>query len=684
MIAWLLALAVAVAQPVQGSDIVLVLDNSCSMSAGSKIVGGGSLPPNDPDRAAVLGALLVEGLVRGSADSLTIVGFGLQDRSPQVVHDAAGIRELPYVSGTWFRPALQEARDRLVRSTAERKVLLFFTDGSPSDLTEPDEIPQILGDAPTDAIALGLYGSAQVKQTGGVFLEKAVTRPENLILLDATAPDVVSQVVRAFTRSYAHTLGSRPEVGTLKPGGSAAFEVGRYVTEVMVTTASAMPGKAFKAQVVGPAGVVPARAAGDNGCPRSVVLSNAPKICADPRRHYQVFRGANDPYMASTWTLSLPDAPGEVEYGVILRYDLGAKLDLPAAVRVGEPVPIDASLVFRNQTFVDASFFAEDGFEAALHVAGDVVLLTHAGDGRFTGTWTPSSPSGVDPAHAEVRFTNTFLDQRARRDIRVEGFVDLELRPVPNPVDVGAWRGDRKPSSGCAEVDLSSSLNADTVPIVCEPSPGAEPVVTCEPIAGSEGPAGQPLRWQVCVVAGSCCGELGDAPLFVTMRGRHPHYAAGAVQVDVAYRVSATGFLRCWWLELAIVAGTLFGVWFIVGWIKPHDFDPALTVRLARTPRALTRASAMVLCEQPGGRRGFYRNARFAVSNDGTPIREIGKALFVVEAGPAGLTALRKAGGLERQNRRTRKWERVPEEDLAAGIDTGLVYRVGDVHLRFG
>ena len=65
-------------------------------------------------------------------------------------------------------------------------------------------------------------------------------------------------------------------------------------------------------------------------------------------------------------------------------------------------------------------------------------------------------------------------------------------------------------------------------------------------------------------------------------------------------------------------------------------------------------------------------------------IREIGKALFVVEAGPAGLTALRKAGGLERQNRRTRKWERVPEEDLAAGIDTGLVYRVGDVHLRFG
>ena len=58
--------------------------------------------------------------------------------------------------------------------------------------------------------------------------------------------------------------------------------------------------------------------------------------------------------------------------------------------------------------------------------------------------------------------------------------------------------------------------------------------------------------------------------------------------------------------------------------------------------------------------------------------------ILVIEAGPRGSMRFRKAVGLERMDRRTRKWGPVPPEDLALGPETNTTYRLGGVWLRFG
>src|SRR5690606_11771155 len=110
-------------------------DNSCSMAFPATDGRGNTYPPNDPERAAVLGALVVEGLVRGSNDRLSVIAFPDQrGGQPRVVTDAQGIRALPYANHTLFVPPLRAARAHLDSSRRDDKLLLFFSDGVPEDL----------------------------------------------------------------------------------------------------------------------------------------------------------------------------------------------------------------------------------------------------------------------------------------------------------------------------------------------------------------------------------------------------------------------------------------------------------------------------------------------------------------------------------------------------------------------
>lgn len=675
-----------------GTEIVLVLDNSCSMPAEGTI-NGEPVPPNDPDRAAVLGALLVEGLVRGSQDQLTVIGFGKgKEGEPKVVDSAQGIRSMKYTGGTWFRMATREARSRLDASTREHKLLMLFTDGAPSeDDFRKQELAETLrvseGDA--DFFVIGLYGSDATRRMGEQFLSPLAQGDAELAFLEAGKPETVQQVVREFTRGYARVLGSKPELGTLKLGDSRQIGVGRYVTEVMVTAASVLPGKAFAADLIGPGGSVNPHAAGDNGCPQGVILGNAPTICDEPRRHYQVFRAANDPEKESTWTLSLPTAPaGDVEYGVILRYDLQATLAVPSPIRVGTEVELDARLLFRGQTFDDESFFAKDDFEAEVRIGADVVKLTHEGGGQFTAKWTPSQPTGTPEGGGStmgvVRFRNAWMEKKGRQEVAVEGFLPLTLRPSPNPIALGAWTGGRGSREECQVVDLSGSENADRVPVICQPSTTSPDVeVNCGPVPGSESKHGRPLQWQVCAVSAGCCGDAGGGGS-VLFRGEHEHYAGDGVDVPVRFDVSRTGILRCWWFEIATFVGILFSIWFICGWMRPHKFEDEAFVKVGGSERMLRRSSGYTLSEQPGGKRGFYRNAKVCLDGEGQPVRKPAQAVIVLSAAPSSGTRFSKAGGLEKKNRRSGRYEPVPPEDLKEGFQEGAVYKIGRLYLQFG
>jgi hypothetical protein len=672
-----------------GNEIVLILDNSCSMGVESRDEQGRRLPPNDPERAAVLGTLLVEGLARGSADHFSVLAFGdSESAAPRAARTGEEIRALPYSQGTFFRAPLVEAGQRLRSSQEPHRLLLFFTDGVPNDLQRPEEGPQALGLSEStdfERLVIGLYGSDESKQIGQVFLQALVNDPKDLIFVNTPR-----EVINAFTRGYARVLGSRPETGTLAPGESKTFEVGKYVVEVLVATASSSPGPAYTARLEGPRGAIAAQASGDNGCPPGFRYANAPQLCVPPFRHYQAFRAPNSPEAPSRWTLSLPAGQGPIDYGLILRYDLSATLAVPPTTRVGELVQIDARLLFRGETFHDEAFFQVDGFAAVATVEGQEIALRHAGGGRFVAEWTPSQPT-VDgpPVTIQVTFRNAWMEQSARRSINVEGFLDLALVPQPSPLELGTWRGERKETRRCATVDLSRSTNANRVPMTCTAQGGVPGgVLSCTPVPGSEadlgnGRKGQPLRYEVCFAAEGCCGELSAPGLGVTFAGAHPHYAQQAVTVPVRARVEATGWLRCYGLWLALLGGALTLLWVLLGFMRPYDFDPATCVYVAGSEPGLRRASALVLREMPGGRRGFYRNARMCLNASGDFVRSPRAAVLELEAGPGGSTRFVAAPGLERKVQRTGQWEPVPAEELQAGFTPNTVYRLGSLYLRW-
>ncbi|MFT4978821.1 MAG: hypothetical protein ACI8S6_004731, partial [Myxococcota bacterium] len=346
---WLLAMAQA---EVPGSEIVVILDNSCSMAAESGF-NTARVPANDPDRIAVLGAQIVADLGLQGDDEVTVLGFGPTAASPPLVADrGAALRGWEYTNGTFFRSPLTRAEEILAQSERSDKLLLFLTDGVPS--------PQDNIQSPADLRAIfNPTTHPDVREVGTSLLSAITHSPD-----DVSSVSDAEEIVEAFTVGFARAIGSRPETGTLSGGGRQKVKVGRYVSEVLAVTASRQPGKPFQAVLESPGGTLAPIGAGDNGCEPNVAARMPPPVCANPRRHYQVFRATNDPDRKTEWALSLSSGAGDVQYGIILRYDLSAGLDVAGTVAAGTAVPLKARLIFRGETFDDDEFFTSDGFQA--------------------------------------------------------------------------------------------------------------------------------------------------------------------------------------------------------------------------------------------------------------------------------------------------------------------------------
>jgi hypothetical protein len=310
--------------------------------------------------------------------------------------------------------------------------------------------------------------------------------------------------------------------------------------------------------------------------------------------------------------------------------------------------------------------------------------LRHLGGGRFEGIWEPRTPSAGAPAELTVHFRNDWMDVEARRSVVIDDYLDLALAASPNPLELGVWRGERGPSRRCADLDLSGSTNADRIPIKCviEGLPrGFEG--SCLPLPDVGGDSAEPLAWRVCVRTPRCCGEADGSATFARLSGQDARYAATSLAVPVRFRVEETGFLRCWWPVLALAAALLVVLFVLWGFLSPHGFDPAFTVRVAGSEAGLRRTSALVLREMPGGSRGFYRNAHTCLNADGDFLRSPRRAVLVLEAGPGGSTRFVRAAGMERRNRRNNLWEPLPVEDLHMGFAAGVIYRIGGLFLKF-
>lgn len=684
LLALLFPLLVLAAEP--GTELVLVLDNSGSMIT-SVQTNSGVVPPADPLRQSVLGAMVVEGLTRDTDDALTVLSF---DRSApdktQVVTGYAGLRNLEEGGGTFFLGPLGRARSILDSSSRADRILVFLSDGAPNDYTDPRRGPEVLGldraDVPFDTLIIGLLPPGPMAEQARGYLRPLALRDRDWVEVQDG-----NDLVTHFTEAYARSLGSKALTGTLSTGQSRTVHVGRYVTEVMVITASTRPQGPYDATFTGPDGAIPVKAEGDNGC--ELTYSKAPDLCSPPRMHFQVWRTPHDPLTRSDYTLSVDRSRDDVVYGVILRYDLTAHLDLPPQVRVSDEVPIDAHLLWREQLFDDPEFFDTDGVEVLARIEGQEIHLQRQPDGRFTGTWVPAHPTNGKPIVAEAVFRNTWMEKSTTADVLVDGFLDLELRPEPAVLDFGSWRSRRTATERCLELDLTGSTNADRIPLDIQFSgiPG-EAILTFTPLdmaeAGSAREGRQPLRWEACVRTPACAGDIQTtADTAVILRGDHPHYHPDAVNVPVRFTVDGASFLRCWWPVLVLIAGLLFLMWLLVGFVRPRDFDSGTTVKVAGSERQLRRAASLVLREQPKGRRGFYRNARVSITASGDFVAAPRRAVLWVEAARAGETVLHLRGPVERQDRRTRTWVEVTEEEALDGVRTNITYRIGETYLLF-
>lgn len=658
-----------------GSEIVVILDTSCSMAAAITF-NQSQLPANDPDRLAVLGAQIVADLGSEGVDDVTVLGFGQTATSPpEQANRGATLREWSYTNGTYFRSPLTEASQIFARSEHEDKLLLFLTDGVPSpedNINNTDDLLAIFNPRNHPDVAIlpiGLFNHPDVREMGTLLLSTISHSPDDVHAIQNTG-----EIVEAFTIGFARAIGSRPETGQLSAGQRHSIVAGRYVSEVLVITASSQPGPAFSARLETPSGAINPIGQGDNGCANAVARQLPAAVCAAPRRHYQVFRAPHDPQNRTTWSLELPDTSPDIQYGVILRYDLTAGLEVAGTVSAGTEVPIEARLIFQGQTFDDPEFFAADGFVAVATVEGEEIILAHAGGGLFTGTWTPpDTHSQSRQARVDVRFTNTWMQKSATQPVTISPPPytvvlngPLDLNPVPSQ-----WA----PKQLCGNLSLEGSRNIDDVDIRCTiDSPPSRVRFSCE----RSGPqtltvCAETQRW--------CCGPSGT--ITVTAAGPQGQPPRTAASTPVTFSVDNPGLLRCYWLPISITLLTIFLGWFVYGWLRPHRFEPSATITLAGSERGLRRSTPQILEECPGGKRGFYRNARACFSATGDAVRNPRQAVLVVEAAKNNTTTFDKAAGLERRDRRTRKWEVVTPEEMLEGYIPGTLYRMGDLIIRF-
>ncbi len=144
------------------------------------------------------------------------------------------------------------------------------------------------------------------------------------------------------------------------------------------------------------------------------------------------------------------------------------------------------------------------------------------------------------------------------------------------------------------------------------------------------------------------------------------------------------GELPWGWIAPVGLGSLALLLWIAAGFLRPRAFDPSASVRIAGSRRGLERAPDQRLVELPGGRPGFWRHARVGISADGSLVRGTRKAAVVLRAGPRGTTTFVRGAGLERFERRTRRWRTLTSEELVSGFESGRTYRAGDLHLKFG
>lgn len=356
--------------------------------------------------------------------------------------------------------------------------------------------------------------------------------------------------------------------------------------------------------------------------------------------------------------------------------DLVARVALREDALAGDRVGIRAWLERGGLPVADPAAALGAPLEVALEVDGSPVPFAALPDGSWGGRWTATGPSGS--ARASFRVRDARYDLRAEAAIAVEGALSPVVLPQPTTVELGTWESGWRPTSRCAEIDLSGSIRAEQLDLVCAPSDPRDALfLYCEP--ATDPVPGEPvLRWRVCARAGPCCGDqpVGDDPLDVRFIQRDERRGTLLATIPVHLSVRGQNPLLCRGPGL-LLATALAGLTLAaLGLGRAPRFKADLTLKLASSEPALRGARPFALRPMADASRPLFgRRVAFDEQGGQTSLR--GPSALVLEPTSGGGARVLRGEALERRLPRSRGWEVVDETERISGLLPGCVYRVG-------
>jgi hypothetical protein len=276
-------------------------------------------------------------------------------------------------------------------------------------------------------------------------------------------------------------------------------------------------------------------------------------------------------------------------------------------------------------------------------------------------------------------------------DVRLPLIVNL-----PELLDLGEIAAGTPFSETCKSLDFSASEAAQQHSWILELTGlegcDARPVLGFLNALGlpDRRPLGEPLTVQaldpyrpaldLCLETSGCLGEDAPADVRLKITPATPQFADQAKEVRLTWKVTERSFLACYGAWLLPLLAILVVAFIVYGFIRPHRFPAHAAIRIAGSPSALKRQSAIGLVGLPGSGSGWYRSARLGLHPSGELKGQLQHAAIELHAVADGLHL--RGGDLEMLERRTRQFEPVSDAATGHAPSPQAVYRVGEVYFR--
>lgn len=346
------------------------------------------------------------------------------------------------------------------------------------------------------------------------------------------------------------------------------------------------------------------------------------------------------------------------------RAEVSTPVDLRVELRpLGDPsrlTPPEKIEVLTGGPVVELNDAGRDGDEAA-------------GDGVFSGTWTPEAMGTIHLDYVPQGGTGAM-----RTTVPLEVIGSLRFGPV-RPVDLG--KGGRT-SELTGQLDLSSATVRGTYEVtVTSDFEVARTVLEVDRGHGwesldEEGVAlrmaeNGALSWPLRLRIGTCPGSHSSGESFaIRVAGRDAEDRTIETVVPLAVEVVPDPWLVCWWPVIASILGLALAGFVIYGYWSPSRFSPRLGVVLSPEENLEEEGFFHPIRAQRGSGAGFFRDARIFLTSD-----------FRLSSRSAGALARLRARGkqvkiepldgasLWRQTA-DGDWERLPQAESTARFGT--------------